>query len=179
MRLFHVSEEPDIPRFVPRIPLRKELDQSKGLVWALNEDCLPNFLTPRECPRVTYRAADQTTEEDIARFFSSSCRRCVAIEHAWFERMRGAPLYLYEFDPSNFYLQNTCGYYVSERTEVPIAKTQINDLFGELFKRGIEVRLITNLWLLRDAVIQSTLNFSICDMANAQPRQGELIKRPN
>jgi len=171
MRLFHVSEEPDIAQFVPRIPTRKDMDKSKGLVWALNEYCLTNFLTPRECPRVTYRAIDTTSEDDIARFFSSSCRRCVAIEHAWFERMRDTTLYIYEFDPANFYLQDTCGYYVSEHTEVPIGQTQIDDLFGELFKRGVEVRLLNNLWLLRDAVVNSTVNFSICDMVNAQPRE--------
>ncbi|MCL1951623.1 MAG: hypothetical protein FWF60_02225 [Oscillospiraceae bacterium] len=174
MRLFHVSESSSIARFVPRIPLRADLDKSKGLVWALGEDCLPNFLTPRECPRVTYRVGKGTTEEDITRFFSSSCRRCVAIEHAWFERMRETTLYIYEFDPANFYLQDACaGYYVSERIEVPVGKTRIDDLFGEMFKRGIEVRLLNNLWLLRDAVVNSTLRFSICDMANAQPRPEE------
>ena len=171
MRLFHVSEEPDIARFVPRIPLRDDLDKSKGLVWAISERCLPNFFTPRECPRVTYHVGEQTTAEDIERFFSSPRRWCVAIEHAWFERMRGTPLYIYEFDPANFYLQDACaGNYVSEQTEVPIAKTRIDDLFGALFKRGVEVRLIDNLWVLRDAIVKSSLNYSICDMWNAQPR---------
>jgi len=173
MNLFHVSEEPSIAQFIPRIPLRADLDKSKGLVWAIDEHHLPNFLTPRECPRVTYRAGEGTTQEDIERFFSSPCRHCVAIEHIWFERMRNTSLYIYEFDPANFYLQDACaGYYVSERIEVPIGKTQIDDLFGELFRRGSEVRLLNNLWLLADAVVQSTLEFSICDMANAQPRGG-------
>lgn len=172
MRLFHVSEEPDITEFIPRIPLRGDPDKSKRLVWAITEDCLPNFLTPRECPRVTYHTSDATAEDDIARFFSSSRRHCVAIEHAWAERMRTATLYLYEFDPANFYLQDEiAGYYVSEHTEVPVQKIQIYDLFGELFRRGIEIRMIHNLWRFADAVKKSTLAFSICDMANAQPRE--------
>jgi len=171
MNLFHVSEEPNIAQFVPRIPLRADLDKSKGLVWAINGRCLPNFLTPRDCPRVTYHVGDHTTEEDIARFFSSSSRHCVTIEHAWVERMRGTTLYIYEFNPANFTLQDACaGYYVSEQTEIPIAKTQIDDLFGALFELEIEVRLINNLWLFADAVAKSTLKFSICDMTNAQPR---------
>lgn len=170
MRLFHVSEEPNITQFVPRIPLRDDLDKSKGLVWALNDHMLTNFLTPRKCPRVTCHAIDTTTPEDMVRFFSTARRHCVAIEHAWFRRMLTTTLYLYEFDPANFYRQDGCGYYVSERTETPVGKTRIDDLFGELFQRGIEVRLIDNLWALRDAVIESTVNFSICDMANAQPR---------
>ena len=35
MRLFHVSEESNIEIFVPRIPYRKDVDQSKGLIWSL------------------------------------------------------------------------------------------------------------------------------------------------
>jgi len=171
MRLFHVSEEPGICRFVPRIPVRSDLDQSKGLVWAINDQCLPNFLTPRECPRVTYHTGEKTAMEDIARFFASSQRHCVAIEHAWYDRMKDTTLYLYEFDPQNFYLQDACaGYYVSEQTETPIGITQVDDLFGALFKRDVELRLVNNLWALADAVKRSTLNYSICDMANAQPR---------
>ncbi|MGE6300084.1 DUF6886 family protein, partial [Guptibacillus hwajinpoensis] len=42
MLIFHVSEEADIQEFHPRIPTRKDLDQSVGLVWAVNEICLPN-----------------------------------------------------------------------------------------------------------------------------------------
>jgi hypothetical protein len=37
MRLFHVSEESDIEKIIPRIPYRKDVDQSKGLVWALTD----------------------------------------------------------------------------------------------------------------------------------------------
>jgi len=171
MRLFHVSEEPDIVRFFPRIPVRDDVDRSKGLVWAIDEKRLPNFLTPRDCPRVTYHASDTTTEEDITRFFSSSCRHCVAIEHGWFERMQKTTLYVYEFDPQNFYQEDQmAGYYVSEQTETPIGKTQLGDIFAELFKRGIEIRLVDNLWILADAVIESTLNYSLCRMRNAQLR---------
>ena len=84
MRLFHVSEESNIDKFIPRIPTRrKELDQSKGLVWALTEPALPNFLTPRDCPRIGYRVNEKTTQDDITKFFSSSSRHCVAIEHDW------------------------------------------------------------------------------------------------
>ena len=96
MRLFHVSEQPDITTFIPRTPLRNDLDKSKRLVWAINEQCLPNFLTPRECPRVAYHASAETTENDIARFFSSSHHHCVTIEHAWHEKIRKTTLYLYE-----------------------------------------------------------------------------------
>lgn len=184
MRLFHVSEEANIEVFVPRIPTRADLGKSKGLVWALNERCLPNFLTPRDCPRVAYHATGKTTQEDVARFFSSSSRHCVAIENAWYERMANARLYVYEFDTANFYRQNSnfklqdevAGYYVSEQTEMPVSVTRLDDLFGELFKRNVEVRVLDNLWPLGDAVQQSTLNWSLCRMAYAQPRPGNTVR---
>jgi hypothetical protein len=84
MRLFHVSEEANITEFVPRLHTKySKNDMEKGLVWALNERCLPNFLTPRDCPRVTYHINDTTTDNDILKFFSSSSRHCVAIENSW------------------------------------------------------------------------------------------------
>ena len=52
MRLFHVSEENNIKIFHPRQPSRNDLDKSVGLIWAINETCLPNFLTRRDCSRV-------------------------------------------------------------------------------------------------------------------------------
>lgn len=72
MRLFHVSEEPDIKVFEPRLPTRKDLNQNIGLVWAIDEARLPNFLTPRDCPRVAYpldffRAAASTNDRIINR----------------------------------------------------------------------------------------------------------------
>ena len=165
MRLFHVSEESDIAEFIPRIPVRSDIDKSKGLVWALNERCLPNFLTPRDCPRVTYHVNESTTREDIAKFFSSSARHCVAIEQGWYGRMAKTSLYIYEFDPANFIPQDDCaGYYVSEHTQTPLSVTRCGNLFGELFKRDVEVRLLNNLWNLGDAVQKSTLNWSLCRM---------------
>lgn len=47
MRLFHVREEKDIQIFEPRLPSRNDLNQTVGLVWAIDEDRLPNFL-PQE-----------------------------------------------------------------------------------------------------------------------------------
>ena len=172
MRLYHVSEESNITVFHPRNPTRDDLDQSVGLVWAINEDCLPNFLTPRDCPRVTYHASINTTQHDIKKFFSASDRHCVAIEHRWYEKMMTTALYLYEFNPQGFYLQDeVAGFYVSEQSQKPISVTKVSHLFEALFARGVEVRLIDNLWQLADEVQHSTLNWSLCRMRNAQARK--------
>lgn len=68
MCLYHVNEEPNIQVFKPRLPEHKDLDQNIGLVWALDEARLPNFITLRDCPRVAYPVNCQTTDVDKQRF---------------------------------------------------------------------------------------------------------------
>jgi len=171
MRLFHVSEDPNVAVFHPRTPRRAELDPNVGLVWSLTEPSLPNWLFPRDCPRVGYRICDKTTNEDKAKFFTSSANHVVAIEHGWHERQLKATLYVYEFEPENFYFDEVAGFYVSQQSETPINMVIYTDLYAELFKRKTEVRLIENLWKLRDAVFTSSMtSWSFCKMANAKPR---------
>ncbi|NNU78140.1 DUF6886 family protein [Clostridium estertheticum] len=173
MRLFHISEESNIKVFEPRIPLRADIDNTKGLVWSINEKCLPNFLTPRNCPRVTYYSTDKSSKEDNEKYFpSESSQHIVAIEHKWFETMKNTVLYLYEFDISKFYLQDEiAGYYVSEVRQVPINKIIKANLFNELSIRNVEIRIVDNLWDLSDEIKQTSLNWSMCRMAYAQERQ--------
>ncbi len=173
MRLFHVSEESNIKEFVPRIPYRKDMDKSKGLVWSLTEESLPNWLTPRNCPRVGYRVNDETSSDDISKYFSSSSHHCISIEHAWYERMANTTLYLYEFDVSNFYFDETAGFYVSDKTEKPIAVVKYDNLFEEQFKRNIEVKIVNNLWKLAEEVKKSSLIYSLCRMGFAQSKPCE------
>ncbi|MNV94532.1 hypothetical protein D3C71_1893400 [compost metagenome] len=95
----------------------------------------------------------------------------VAIEHKWFEIMKQTTLYLYELDSSDFYSQDPgAGYYVSEKSQVPIAKYEISDLFGELFQRNVEVRLLDNLWDLCDTIQKASFYYSMCRMGYAQER---------
>ena len=173
MRLFHVSEESDIEVFHPRNPDRNDLDQNVGLVWAIDEKRLPNFLTPRNCPRVTYHINSKTSQEDRQKFFSSpSVEHAVVIEHEWYNKIRNTTLYIYEFDCSEFELQDdVAGYYVSKTTQIPITKFVVNDLFEELIKRNIEVRITDNLWSIADSIKESSLNWSLCRMGYALPRK--------
>ena len=170
MRLFHVSEESNIETFVPRIPYRKDVGQSKGLVWALTEPQLPNWGTPRNCPRVCYRAVETSTQDDIDSFFSSHFRHCVAIEYNWHQRMLDTTLYIYEFETANFYFDERAGFYVSDKIETPIAVSKHENIYEELFKMSVEVRIIDNLWELGEKVQKSSLKWSLCRMANAKPK---------
>ena len=172
MRLFHVSEEANIEVFYPRTPERNDLDKNIGLVWAIDEKRLPNFLTPRDCPRVAYHIGKNTSEVDKMRFFtSSSIKHTVIIESDWFNRMKDTTLYLYEFDTSDFELQDEiAGYYISKTPQVPIAKHKVIDMFSELMARNVEIRVVDNLWDIADRIKSSTLNWSLCRMKNAKPK---------
>ena len=172
MRLFHISEEENIEIFNPRIPDRNDLDKSIGLVWAIDEARLPNFLTPRDCPRVTYHIGENTSQEDIGKYFSSSTQsHAIILENKWYEKMNNTTLYVYEFDPKDFVLQdNIAGYYVATTPQTPIAKFSLNNLISELIARNIEIRFVDNLWDIANSVKQSTLNWSLCRMGYAQPK---------
>ena len=148
MRLFHVSEEPDIRVFYPRLPTRTDLKQNVGLVWAIDEERLPNFLTPRECPSISH---------------------AVVIENSWFDIMKNTTLYLYEFNPNSFVLQDAvAGYYTAMKTQYPIRKYVLTDLFDELSKRNVEVRITDNLPKIAEQVKSSTLKWSLCKMQNCR-----------
>jgi hypothetical protein len=170
MRLFHVSEDPNIEVFNPIIPYRKDMDQSVGVVWALCERTLPNFLTPRDCPRVTYHVSRDTTDEDIKRYLSSpSAAHCVAIEHRWLNVLLNTELTIYEFDPEHFELQDEiAGFYVSKEIEVPIGKYKVKHIIDELIERNIELRVLPELFTLRDQIINTSFNWSMCRMKNAK-----------
>lgn len=170
MKLYHISEEKNITTFSPRKSYRYDMQDTPPVVWAVNQRCLPNFLMPRDCPRVTYHVAKNTTSKDINRHISSSeCTHVVAIEKAWFNQMLETTLYIYEFNSENFYLQDpVAGYYISESEEVPIHKHVINNAFDELLERQIEVRVLPELWKLANEIKSSTFNWSLCRMKNAQ-----------
>ncbi|MDR1628821.1 MAG: hypothetical protein LBS36_01200 [Oscillospiraceae bacterium] len=168
-RLFHVSEEPGISAFVPRSPARADMNSEIGLVWALCERTLPNYLTPRDCPRVTYHARAETREEDIAAYMPKGYRHVVIIETGWLKRLEETTLYVYEFEPGGFYLQDeAAGYYVSESTQAPIKITVVSDLKAELARRNTALQTRDSLWGISEEIKKTSFYWSICRMGNAK-----------
>jgi hypothetical protein len=164
--LFHVSEESGIELFEPRpSPYAQE-----PVVGAIDADRLRNYLLPRECPRVTYYAGRDTTATDVERFLGSS-PAVVAVESAWLQRLRSGRLYCYRLPPETFTCIDECaGYHVSQIPVVPTCVEVVDDLLAALLGRGVELRFVPDLWSLRDAVVASTLQFSLIRMRNALPR---------
>ena len=164
--LFHVSEQPDIEIFEPRW----SETAGRKVVWAIDVDHLRNYLLPRECPRVTYYAGPQTVSADVKKFLGKS-EAVIAVESGWFERLRSCRLYCYHLPADSFECSDECaGYFVSSLPVVPARVEVFGDLILHLLKRGVELRFVPTLWPLHDAVIASTLRFSMIRMRNAQAR---------
>lgn len=164
--LFHVSEDPGITRFEPR-PSAFTPDP---VVWAIDDDHLRNYLAPRDCPRVTFCAGPDTTLDDRETFLGH-CHAVMAIEAQWLDRLRDARLCRYAFDTDAFEcLDASAGYFVSRVAVMPRRVAPIDEPLEELARRNVELRVLPNLWALRDAVAASSLEFSIIRMRNALPR---------
>ena len=167
MKLFHVSEEANITKFVPRVSPHTE----EFVVWAIAESKLANYLLPRDCPRVCFSAGKKTSNIDRQNFLGSS-KTVIAIESLWYEQAIKTTLFIYEMPSSTFTLFDAiAGYYISYSEVIPQQQQTIGQPIKELLSQNIELRLLPSLWQIHDAVANSTLDFSIIRIKNAQPRK--------
>lgn len=166
MKLFHISEEPDIKIFHPRPSPQFYQSIKSDVVFAISDNLLHNYLLPRNCPRVTYYKGVHTSQEDMHKFFGkSTADYIINVEEAWKERTRNVTLYKYEFAPDNFtLLDENAGYYVSSKSEVPVSVTEITDVTAEIGKRNVELRFLSEIKSLAKEVAASGLKFSIIRM---------------
>lgn len=171
-RLFHVSEDAGIARFEPRPSPSPDSGVTGPAVWAIAETHLPNYLMPRDCPRICFRAGPQTTQAHGDRYLLGA-ERVVAFEADWLDRVRAARLALYEMPSATFEAGHPeAGYWISRQPVVPARVTIIDDALAALAASGTEVRVLQDFWPLRDAVIRSSLQFSIIRTRNAAARRG-------
>ena len=71
--------------------------------------------------------------------------------------------------PVGALVDEVAGYYVSRKPVIPIAETKIDNILAALLKHDVDLRIMPSLWKLREAVINSTLGYSIIRMHKAQP----------
>jgi len=161
--------------FEPRPSPHRSADVSGSMVWAIDEDHIQNYLLPRDCPRVTFFACNDSSVQDIATFLGpSGARHVIAVEACWLPRIQAQSLVRYEFDRDPFEQQDgTAGYWICREPVAPVAEVKIHDVLAELLEHDIELRIMRSLWKLREAVINSSLEFSIIRMKNASiPPEG-------
>ena len=95
----------------------------------------------------------------------------MAFEAAWLERVRSTRLALYAMPEATFAeALPEAGYWISRDAVTPPEVTIVDDAMAALIAAGAEVRVLQDFWPLRDAVIGSSLQFSIIRTKYAQPR---------
>ena len=168
--LWHVSEDPTISRFAPRLR-RLQAPTDEPLVWAIDTRHLPLYWFPRDCPRCTFWASDRTTDADVTRFLDGErSTRIHVIEDGWLERVAATELHLYRMPERTFTEDpTTAGYWMSREAVEAIERTSIGNLVGRHAAAGIPLRTVANVWPLWDAVVASTLEFSGMRLRNALP----------
>jgi hypothetical protein len=166
--LWHVSEDRTIRRFEPHRSQTALTEEP--LVWAIDTRHLPLFWFPRDCPRGTFWADDDTTPDDAERFLLGTAARVHAIEAAWLDRVRSARVVAYRLPDEPFQPHPTVGgYWIAREAVVPLERTELGDLLRLHAEAGIELRLVPALAPLWQRVIASTLQFSGCRLRNASP----------
>jgi len=175
--LYHFSEEPGIRLFEPRA-----IDYRLGepaTVWAIDEFHAPHYFFPRNCPRVCFWSTEDTTVDDVDRFFGhSDVRHIIAMESCWLARIRETTLYRYSFVPDAFTLQDAnAGYYTSLQAVEPAKVEPVGDLLEALVASGVELRITPSLVAFRQAISDSTVGFSMIRMkyARGMPGSGSAI----
>jgi hypothetical protein len=154
--LWHVSEDASIERFEPR----------DGRVWAIDTRHLPLYWFPRDCPRATFWAVEETTDDDVDRFLGGDrTRRVHVIEPVWLERMRNAQLHGYRLPDATFEPEDR--FWISPVTVEPIERAELSDLLALHAGAEIELRIAPQLLDLWERVIASTLDFSGIRLRNA------------
>ena len=116
---------------------------------------------------------------DKARFNGDSQGAAVmTIERKWLAAIHETSLTLYAFEAGPHWqrFDAIAAYYLSQISVTPVARHRIENPAAALATHGTELRLVDNLWPLIDAVVASTMRFSIIRKRNAQPRLCELTR---
>lgn len=169
-QLFHISDDPNISYFEPRPVTNPNLALDGEVVFAITKQLLPNYLLPRNCPRVTFYALPESKPEDVVRLLNNS-RHVVALESGWLERVINGRIHIYTLPAATFTVWDEgAGYYISRQPVTPLAMRTIDNMLLELARHNVEIRILPSLWPLFNAVVNSSLQFSMIRMKNAQPR---------
>ena len=167
--LYHFSEDPSIERFVPHVSPTSSSDQA--LVWTVGAEHSHLYYFPRDCPRVVFSASSRTSAEDTVRFFGHTTARTIAaIESKWLGRLRNTTVYRYTLPSDRFKLRDEpAGYWISMEEVLPLSVEPIPDLMEALVELGVELQIMPSLWLLREAVIASPVEYGIIRWRNTGP----------
>jgi hypothetical protein len=176
--VYHFSEEPNIPVFVPRAPVSRP--EVEPVVWAIDGWHAPMYYFPRDCPRACFWPGSKTSASDRERWYAGvDAHMIVVIESAWVARLRSATVYRYVLPGATFALHDpTAGHYVSRERVVPVRVEPVGDLLSALTSESVELRITPSLIDLWRRVVKSTLEYSGTRIHNARRYDPELFDSP-
>jgi hypothetical protein len=167
--LWHVSEDPAIRWFMPHVSATASSREPR--VWAVDTRHLPLYWFPRQCPRGTFWATRDTTPHDAE--LLGGARRVHLVEENWLPAMRSARVVAYRLPEETFTPDpEVGGYWLSRQAVEPADLVELGDLVLKHEESGIELRPVTELWLLWNRIVASTLEFSGIRLHNADPPAG-------
>ena len=166
--LWHVSEDDEISLFEPRA--NPGHDSAEPLVWAIDDDHVPAYWFPRDCPRGTFWASDATSDDDVTRFLlGDRLLRVQAVQSDWLARVRAARLLAYRLPPETFECyERANGYWVSRQAVEPLEMIELGDPLDRHAAAGVELRIVPDLCFVWQQVIESSLEFSGIRLRNLQ-----------
>lgn len=158
--LWHISEDGAIARFEPRAD--PSHDSPEALVWAIDDDHVPAYWFPRDCPRGTWWATESTSDADVELFLGGDRSLHVhALQADWFDVFRRGRVFAYRLPPDTFErYERAAGYWVSREAIEPLEVQVLDDLTERHAAAGIELRIVPRLMPLWERVVASTLEFS-------------------
>lgn len=162
--LWHFSEDPTIEAFVPRRAATSALDDE--LVWAVDTAHEWIYWFPRDCPRATWCAGDETSDDDIEHWLDGErTKRVAVVEDGWRDRMSTTRLYAYRMPPETFEPYDK--FFVSRQTVIADKVLEVGNLIERHAAAGTDLRFAPRLYPLWDDVIATTLDFSGIRLRNA------------
>lgn len=155
--LWHVSEDDSIRRFEPR----------DDKVWAIDTRHVPLYWFPRECPRATFWATSETTDEDVVRFLDGGRGvRVHVVEPKWLDAMRASRVVAYRLPEATF--EPWDRFWISRAAVEPVERVELGDLVERHERAGIVLDADDDLLGLWQRVIESTLDYSGIRLRNAR-----------
>ena len=156
--LWHVSEDDSIRRFEPR----------DGKVWAIGTRLLPLYWFPRDCPRATFWAESETTDDAVDRFLGGGrTRRVHVVEPEWLEPMQTTRVLAYRLPEAPF-VENDDRFWISAEPVEPLGLVELGNLVEQHDQAGIELCTEDDLLGFWDEVVGSSLGFSGIRLRNAR-----------
>lgn len=167
-KLFHISEQENIHQFIPR--KSKEQWNYNKYVWAISEEKIYNYLLPRDCPRICINVERKSASWfGLTPLVKENTNAIIYTPKDWYIKIKNCTLFKYEFSVGNFKLiDSIAGYYVSEKTELPLGIIKINNCLEELEKLKIKFVNVSKEEMveIKEEVVNNLTDFSIIRWSN-------------